>query len=375
MTLAFVHDWLTGMRGGEKALAVLCERFPRASLFTLVHVPGSVSPAIERLRPRTSFIQHLPYAATRWREYLPLFPVAVEQFDLDAFDVVVSVSHCCAKSVIRPGRARHLCYCLTPVRYAWDQFDAYFGPGRIGPVSSRAMRRAMARLARWDRDTAGRVDRYVAISHYVASRIGRYYNREATVVYPPVDTDFFTPGPASPERFALIVSALVPYKRIELAIDACRHIGLPLVIAGDGPERANLERRADAGVSFAGRVSDDALRDLYRRAAVTLLPGEEDFGIVPLEAQACGRPVVAVARGGARETVLHGDTGTLVDGDGAEAFADAIARTLEQRFDAAIIRSHAERFGRTRFADEMEDLIAGLTRARGAAMEANAQPA
>ena len=375
MTLAFVHDWLTGMRGGEKALEVLCERFPRASLFTLVHVPGSVSPAIERLGPRPSFIQHLPLAATHWREYLPLFPVAVEQFDLDAFDVVVSVSHCCVKSVIRPGRARHLCYCLTPVRYAWDQFDAYFGPDRIGPVPSRAMRRAMARLARWDRDTAGRVDRYVAISHYVASRIGRYYNREATVVYPPVDTDFFTPGPASPERFALIVSALVPYKRIELAIEACRQIGLPLVIAGEGPERANLERRAHPGVSFAGRVSDEAVRDLYRRAAVTLLPGEEDFGIVPLEAQACGRPVVAVARGGARETVLDGDTGTLVADDGAEAFGAAIARTLDRRFDTGLIRSHAERFGRMRFADEMEDLIAGLTRSHGVAMEANAQPA
>jgi glycosyltransferase involved in cell wall biosynthesis len=375
MRLALVHDWLTGMRGGEKALEVLCERFPRATLFTLVHVPGSVSPAIERLKPRTSFIQHLPYAATRWREYLPLFPTAIEQFDLDAFDMVVSVSHCCAKSAIRPGRATHLSYCLTPVRYAWDQFDAYFGPGRIGAGPSWIMRRVMARLARWDRDTSGRVDRYVAISHYVAGRIGRYYNREATVVYPPVDTEFFTPGSSPADRSALIVSALVPYKRIEMAIDACRLAGVPLTIAGDGPERANLERAAGTGVTFLGRVPDEAVRDLYRRSAVTLLPGEEDFGIVPLEAQACGRPVVAIARGGARETVLDGDTGTLVEDDGAAAFAEGISRALAHRFDPAIIRAHAERFGRARFGDEMEDLIANAARTRPVRPEANAQPA
>jgi glycosyltransferase involved in cell wall biosynthesis len=270
---------------------------------------------------------------------------------------------------------KHLCYCLTPMRYAWDQFDAYFGPERLGPIGSAIMRPVMARLARWDRDTAGRVDRYVAISHYVASRIGRYYNREATVVYPPVDTDFFTPGPEPPERFALIVSALVPYKQVELAIEACRRIDLPLVIAGDGPERAKLERLGHPDVSFAGRLPDEAVRDLYRRAAVTLLPGVEDFGIVPLEAQACGRPVVAIARGGARETVRDGETGTLVEEEGADAFADAIARTLAHPFDAATIRSHAERFGRMRFADEMENLIAGVADARGIAVEADAQPA
>ncbi len=375
MKLAFVHDWLTGMRGGEKALEVLCERFPRASLFTFVHVPGSVSAAIERLQPRTSFIQHLPFASTRWREYLPLFPVAVEQFDLDRFDVVVSVSHCCAKSVVRSGSARHLCYCLTPVRYAWDQFDAYFVAARIGSLPSQAMRHAMARLARWDRDTAARVDRYVAISHYVAGRIRRYYNREAAVVYPPVDTDFFTPGQAPSERFALVVSALVPYKRIDLAIEACRLANVPLVIAGDGPERGRLERRGGTDVTFLGRVPDVAVRDLYRRAAVTLLPGEEDFGIVPLEAQACGRPVVAAARGGARETVLDGDTGILVTEAGAAAFADGIASALARRFDAGLIRTHAERFGRTRFGDEMEDRIASAARARGVEPEPDAQPA
>jgi glycosyltransferase involved in cell wall biosynthesis len=363
MKLALVHDWLTGMRGGEKALEVLCERFPQASLFTLVHVPGSVSPSIERLRPRTSFIQRMPMAARLYRQYLPLFPTAIEQFAFDGFDAVVSVSHCCAKSVVVPGRIPHLCYCLTPMRYAWDQFDAYFGRERVGPLANRLMRPVMARLARWDRDTAGRADRYVAISHYVAGRIRRYYNREATVVYPPVDTGFFRPGPGEssvPDRSALVVSALVPYKRIETAIDACRLAGVPLTIAGDGPDRARLERLAGAGVTFLGRVSDADIRDLYRRTALTLLPGEEDFGIVPLEAQACGRPVVALGRGGACETVVDDVTGSLVADPSAPAFAEAIARTLQRRFDAGAIRAHAEHFSRERFGGEMEALIGGL---------------
>jgi glycosyltransferase involved in cell wall biosynthesis len=355
--LAFVHDWLTGMRGGEKALEVLCERFPSAALFTLVHVPGSVSPAIERLRPRTSFVQRLPRVAAYYRQYLPLYPAAIEQVDLDPFDVVVSVSHCVAKSVVRSGRARHICYCLTPVRYAWDQFDAYFGPDRIGTIGSRVMRPAMAGLARWDRATASRVDRYVAISHYVAGRIARYYNREATVVYPPVDTDFFRPFGAGPDRSALVVSALVPYKRIEIAIRACALMRLPLTIVGDGPDRPRLERVAGPDVTFTGRVSDEDVRALYQRSAVVLLPGEEDFGIAPLEAQACGRPVVALGRGGATETVLDGTTGVLVDETTPQGFADGIARALASSFDARDIRAHAERFGRARFGDEMETMI------------------
>jgi glycosyltransferase involved in cell wall biosynthesis len=355
--IALVHDWLTGMRGGEKALEVLCERFPEAELFTLVHVAGSVSPTIERRPIHTSFIQRLPFVTRLYRQYLPLFPAAVEQFELDGFDLVVSVSHCCVKSIIKPAHARHLCYCLTPMRYAWDQFDAYFGPARIGRVPSRVMRPIMAGLARWDRDTSTRVDRYVAISHYVAGRISRYYNRVASVVYPPVDTTFFHPNSAPPERFALVVSALVPYKRLDLAIDACARAGMPLKIVGDGPERASLERRATANTDFLGRLRDETVRDLYRRASMLLHPGEEDFGIVPLEAQACGRPVVALGRGGARETVVAGETGLLVEESSVEAFADAIDRAAHHQFDPVAIRRHAERFSRSRFGDEMEALI------------------
>ena len=360
MKVALVHDWLTGMRGGEKVLEVLCERYPDADLFTLLHVRGSVSKAIERLPIHTSVLQRLPGIRRYYRACLPLFPTLVEQFDLAGFDLVISSSHCVAKSVVVRPSTVHICYCHTPMRYAWDQFDAYFGPARIGRAASRVMRLVMGRLARWDRDTSGRVNRYVTNSQHVAGRIRRYYNREARVVYPPVDTDFFHPDSTVPGRSALVVSALVPYKRLDLAIDACRIAGVPLKIVGDGPDRGRLERRArdhKNDVEFLGRRSNEEVRELYRRAAAVMLPGEEDFGIVPLEAQACGRPVVAYARGGALETVVAEETGLLVEEADPTAFADAVRRTIDRRFDSVAIRRHAERFGRARFATEMDALV------------------
>jgi glycosyltransferase involved in cell wall biosynthesis len=358
MKVALVHDWLTGMRGGEKVLEVLCERFPDAELFTLLYVPGSVSPAIEARPIRTSALQHLPGIRRYYRECLPSFPTLIERFNLDGFDLVISSSHCVAKSVLtRPGTV-HICYCHTPMRYAWDQFDAYFGPRRLGRTRSWLMRKVMDRLARWDQQTAGRPQRYVTNSQHVAGRIRRYYNREATVVYPPVDTDFFRPDSALPEPYALVVSALVPYKRLDLAIDACRLARLPLRVVGTGPDRAALEGRAgSADVRFLGRCTDDEIRTLYRRSSVVMLPGEEDFGIVPVEAQACGRPVVAYARGGALETVIPGQTGVLVEEATPEAFAAGLRQTIDQRLDPESIRHHAERFGRKRFGDEMDALI------------------
>ena len=367
MRVALVHDWLTGMRGGEKVLELLCEAYPAADVLTLFHAPGSVSSVIERHRPRTSVLQRLPGASRYYRYCLPLFPAAIEQFDLDRYDLVISTSHCAAKSVVRTGRARHLCYCFTPMRYAWDQFDAYFGAGRVGALKSALFRPVLGALARWDAATAGRVDRYVAISHHVASRIRRYYNRDAVVIYPPVDTDFFSPDTAVvPEAFLLIVSALVPYKRIDIAIEASRLSNVPLRIIGDGPERATLARliaatRAD--VQLLGPVSDAAVRDMYRRAAAVLLPGEEDFGIAPVEAQACGRPVIAYARGGALETVVEGVTGLLVQDSTPEAFAAAIARARAIRFEPSVIREHALKFDRSVFTRSMRSTIEGLARA------------
>jgi glycosyltransferase involved in cell wall biosynthesis len=346
--VALVHDWLTGMRGGERVLEALCELFPHASLFTLLHVPGVVSPTIAGREPRASWVGGLPRSYRWYRHYLPLFPLAVEQFDLDDFDLVISSSHCAVKSVVPPGRARHLCYCHSPMRYAWDQFDAYFGPARLGALSGVA-RHVMRGLARWDVATSRRPHRYVANSQYVAERIRRYYNRWAAVVPPPVDTQFYTPAHVSPGSYFLVVSALVPYKRLELAITACARARVPLKIVGEGTERPRLEALAGAEVEFLGRRTDNDVRDLYRSAIAVLLPGEEDFGIVPVEAQACGRPVVALARGGALETVEDGVTGVLVATDDVEAWAGALDRVRRLEFDPQVLRTHAERFSRARF--------------------------
>jgi glycosyltransferase involved in cell wall biosynthesis len=353
MRVALVHDWLTGLRGGEKVLEAIAEIYPQADIFTLVHVRGSVSPLIESRRIHPSFIQRLPAAGRLYRHYLPLFPMAVEQFDLRRYDLVISISHCAAKAVICAPGARHLCYCLTPMRYAWDQFDEYFGAARTGRVREALYRRVMSWLARWDAATANRVDTFVAISRYVAGRIERYYARRADVVYPPVDTGFFCPDGSEPGASALVVSALVPYKRVELAIEACARAGVPLRVVGDGPELPRLRKLAGPEVVFSGWISSDEIRSAYREAGVVLLPGVEDFGIVPLEAQACGRPVVAVAEGGALETVVDGVTGTLVPGRSPEAWADAIRGALNARLPAPPIRLHAMRFGRERFAQEI----------------------
>ncbi|MGE3276299.1 MAG: glycosyltransferase [Vicinamibacterales bacterium] len=364
MKVALIHDWLTGMRGGEKALEAICSLYPDADLFTLLHVPESTSAFIEERRVFTSPVQWLPFSGRLYREYLPLFPAAIEQFDLDGYDLVISTSHCAAKSVVVPGRARHVCYCLTPMRYAWDQYDAYFGPDRIGRVPSRLLRPVMAAMARWDRATAGRVHRYLSISQYVARRIALYYNRRSTIVYPPVETTFYEPpgspdqaGAAGPGPSFLVVSALVPYKRVDLAIAAARRAGVPLTVVGDGPERARLEALAGDGVRFLGWIDNHDIRDLYRSTIATLLPGEEDFGIVPVEAQACGRPVVALGRGGALDTVVDGVTGVLVDAGTEEAFADGLRRAAATSWDAARIRAHAERFSRERFRREMLAVI------------------
>ena len=357
-SVAIVHDWLTGMRGGEKVLEAICEIYPDAPLYTLVRVRGSVAPSIERRRIRTSAARLLPAAGRAYRHYLPVFPTAVEWFDLDQYDLVISSSHCAVKSIVRPGRATHVCYCHSPMRYAWDQFGAYFGPDQVGPVVSRALRPVMARLARWDADTAGRVDRFLANSQYVAGRIRRYYNRGSTIVYPPVDTEYYTPGtPRADAGGFLVVSALVPYKRVDVAIQACRQAGVPLTVVGRGPEERRLRALGGPDTRFLGWRSDDEVRDLYRGCAGVLLPGVEDFGMVPVEAQACGAPVVALGEGGACETVIDGETGVLVDGGSAEAFAAGVDRLRRLRLDRRAIRASAERYSRQRFMTEFQAAV------------------
>ena len=355
--VALVHDWLTGMRGGEKALEAVCEVYPNAELYTLLHKRNSVSSVIENRRVHRSFIQHLPFSETLYRHYLPLFPCAIEQFDLDNHNLIISTSHCVAKSAVRTGRAFHVCYCFTPMRYAREQFDDYFGTERVGTVVSGIMSPILKSLARWDTATSGRVDLYIAISEHVARRIQRYYNRSAKVVYPPVDTSFYKPSNMTPEDSFVVVSALVPYKRIDIAIKACKLSGNKLRIVGDGPDLNRLRQLADSNIEFLGPITNDAVRELYRSSKAMLLPGEEEFGIASVEAQACGCPVIALKRGGACETIVDGETGILVSQPTAEAFADGLKAAQARSFNQNITRRNAERFSTARFRTEFKNTI------------------
>lgn len=369
--VAIVHDWLTGMRGGERVLEQLFTLFPEAELFTLLHVPGSVTPVIERRITHTSMVQRLPAASRLYRHYLPVFPFAIEQLDLDRFDLVISSSHCAAKAVVPTGRSLHICYCHSPMRYAWDQFEAYFGEERVGRFATVFLRRYMRRLAQWDADTSARVDRFVANSRHVAARISRYYGRAAEVVHPPVDTEFFTPEGRLTHNYLLAVSALVPYKRLDLAIAAAQAVGMPLKVVGRGPELARLRRLASAEVEFVGNRSNEDIRQLYRGAVALLMPGEEDFGMVPVEAQACGCPVVALGCGGALETVVDGVTGVLVSESSVSAFADSLDRVRGLAYDVATLRANALRFSRDTF---LRHMTAVINRALNADARRNREP-
>lgn len=358
--VALVHDWLTGMRGGEKVLEALAALFPEAPIHTLFHFPGSVSPALESHPIRTSFLQKAPRVRRHYRRYLPLFPPAIEEFDLSGFDLVVSSSHCVAKGIIPPPDAFHLCYCHTPMRYAWDQEHAYF-PRRTG-AGARLRSLAISALRAWDVSSAARVSLFVANSRFVARRIQAYYARPAEVVHPPADVEFFTPGKArktaSEKEYCLMVSALVPYKRVEHAMAACEKLGLELRVVGEGPERKRLAGMAGPGVRFLGKVGGEELRELYRGALLFLQPGVEDFGIASVEALACGTPVVAVARGGVLDIVEDGRHGVLYpDWEGPAVLAEAIDKARRIGFNLLDLRDRAESFSVSRFTDRIRALL------------------
>ena len=337
------------MRGGEKVLLSLARLFPNAPIYTLLHVKGSLSPELEAREIHTSFAQRLPAVSRFYRHYLPIFPRAIESLELSAYDLVVSSSHCVAKGAIVRSDALHVCYCFTPMRYVWDRYDDYFGPGRLPAPLRWVVRPIAAWLRRWDARSATRVHRFVADSAYVAERIRRYYGREAEVIHAPVDTGFFTPGDAGRGAYDLVVSALAPYKRLELVLEAYRGTGRPLRIVGSGPERARLEQRAPAEASFLGYVSDQRLRELYRGCRVVIMPGVEDFGIVPLEAMACGRPAIVFGEGGGPETVVEGVTGLLFHEATPAALRSAVDSLEGVRFNSRALRERAEAFGREAF--------------------------
>lgn len=356
--VGIVHDWLTGQRGGEHVLREILRLFPGAPVYTLFHFPGSVDPAIEAHPIVTSFLQRAPGLERGYRYYLPLFPAAVADLPTAAHRLVISTSHAVAKAARRAPGGFHLCYCHTPMRYAWDQEEVYFGRGR-GPVAL-LRRRILAGLRRWDVATAGRVDAWVANSRFVAGRIRRYYGREAAVVPPPVDTAFFTPSPpgadgaGGPRReHVLMVAALAPYKMVDRAVQACAAAGLPLRVVGDGPERERLERLAGPGTQLLGRVPAATLRELYRGAICFLQPGIEDFGIAAVEALACGTPVVARGAGGVLDIVRDGVEGALFEADVPAAIRAAIDKCRSMQFNSMNLRERAEEFSAGLFAQRL----------------------
>ena len=398
LRVALVHDWLTGMRGGEKVLEEIADLFPDAPIFTLLHLPGTVSPRLERHPIHTSFLQRAPFVARRYRQYLPLFPAAVESFDLSRFDLVISTSHCVAKGAIPAPHAVHLCYCHTPMRYAWDQEAAYF-PRRHGMVA-RLRGAVLSRLRTWDVASTVRVDELIANSSFVRQRIRRYYGRDATVLAPPVDVSYFAqpsktppsdtqpsdtqpsdtqpsdtqpsdtqpsdsqpsdtqpaatqpaaaPPAASAKPYLLAVAALSPYKRHDLAIEAARRAGVALKIVGEGPDRKRLEALAGPGIELLGRVDDDQLRQLYQGALALVQPGIEDFGIAAVEALAAGTPVIAAAAGGVCDVVEDGRHGLLYDPRiGLEGLVAAIDKRQQLGFNRLDLKERAEQFSRDRF--------------------------
>lgn len=369
MNIAIVHDYLNQMGGAERVLLTLHEIFPQAPIYTSIYAPRLVDPAFARMDVRTSFMQRLPFVHTHHQAFLPLFPFAFESFDLREYDLVLSMSSAWSKNVVTRPETCHVCYCLTPMRFGWN-FQGYAQAGeRIAAWQRAALTPIIAALRLWDAVGASRVDYFAAISTTVAQRIRKYYRREAEIIYPPVDTRSFAVEDAAKEPdggYFLVVSRLIPYKRVDLAILACQRLGMPLKIIGEGRDRPRLEalsRRCRNGASnghgsmveFLGAVRD--IRPYLRRCRAFLFPGEEDFGIAPVEAMAAGRPVVAYAAGGALDTVVPGVTGVFFRQQTVESLATALEEVSCRTWDRAAIAAHAARFDAAAFKTKLRRFV------------------
>jgi len=352
--VALVHDWLNQVGGAEDVLENLVELFPQAPIYTSMYWRERMPQHWRQWDIRTSFIDRLPWAHRRQQLYFPFYPLAFEQFDFREYDLVLSNKSGFCHGIVTGPETVHVCYCLTPTRYVW-RYHQYAQQENLGPWTRRALIPFLHYLRLWDRVAADRVDHFIAISQEVRRRIARHYGRDATIIYPPVDTARFTPANRV-EDYYLIVARLVPYRRLDILIEAFNRLDRPLYIAGAGRDRARLEAMSGPNVNFLGYVSDDELPDLMARCRAFLFPGEEDFGIAPIQAMAAGRPVIAYAAGGALETVIPG-TGMLF----AEQSADAIIKAVESfepyDTDPAMIRSHAQQFDTSVFKHRIKDFV------------------
>lgn len=358
LKVAIIHYWLVKMRGGEKVLEELIRIYPQAEIFTHVADRENLSDLILSRPIHETFISRLPGAVKHYQKYLSLMPRALEELDLTGFDLVISSESGPSKGVIVPPGATHVCYTHTPMRYIWDHYPAY--RARLGWLKRMYFSHLAHKLRTWDVTSAARVDSFVANSRFVASRIHRYYNRSSDVVHPPVDLDTYRVDPDVTERpYYLFVSELVRYKRADLVIEAFRDMDAEVLVVGDGEERKVLEQDLPPNVKLLGRVPLDELKRLYQGARALIYPGEEDFGIVPVEAMACGTPVIAYARGGALDSVVEGETGIFFHAQTVEALKDAVERFEDTRdsFDSERISAHADSFSSTEFRRKMGDVI------------------
>jgi glycosyltransferase involved in cell wall biosynthesis len=364
MRVALIHDWLTGMRGGERVLEALIDIFPDADIFTLVHVPGSVSERIESRPIHVSVLGALPLSARFYRHALPMLPALVERFDLRRYQLVMSSSHCVAKGAVAAPGVPHVSYCHTPMRYVWDQFDAYFGRGRASIPVRLAMRTVAPRLRAWDRASARRITSLIANSKHVRTRIASCWNRDAAVIHPPVDIERFRPA-TQRDDFYLSLGALVPYKRVDLTIEAFKGSDRRLVVIGDGPERDRLRSIAGSNVRFLGRVDDAEVADWLGRCRALVHSGVEDFGIALVEALAAGAPVIAFAEGGAAEIVTEPDspapaTGVLFREQSPESLRRALHSFEARSFDVDVLRARARDFAPERFRSGVRAIVRPL---------------
>jgi glycosyltransferase involved in cell wall biosynthesis len=357
--IAIVHEWLTHRAGSERAVENMLQLMPQADLHAMVDfLPPDQRVHLMNKPVTTSFIQRLPFARKKYRGYLPLMPLAVEQFDLSKYDIVISSSHAVAKGVLTRSDQLHVCYCYTPVRYAWDLHNEYLSGSLRRGIRSVFARALLHYLRLWDISTAARVNAFVAISHYVADRIWNTYRRRAHVIYPPVDVHLFDPNRPR-ENHYLAVSRFVPYKRMDLIVETFSRLKLPLTVIGDGPELPRVKKDAAENITFLGWQTDESIREHMSRCKALVFAADEDFGIVPVEAQAAGAPVIAYGKGGSLETVLHGRTGIHFPEQTVESLTEAV-RAMESgayQFDTPTIRQHAEKFSAERFRREFADFL------------------
>jgi glycosyltransferase involved in cell wall biosynthesis len=362
MRIALIHDWLVSMRGGEKVVDALLGVFPNADLFTLVACPDRLSGRLAGKAIRTTSLQHWPMGRSHYRWFLPLFDRFMSEFDLSGYDLVVSTNTACAKWVRVPQGVSHVCYCNTPMRYVWDLFDDYFGKA---PLPVRVMARLFRkRLQEQDLRSNEGVTHFIANSREIQERITRLYGRDSTVIHPPVDIGRFSARTESPRGDApfLVVSALVPYKRVDLAVQACNRLCEPLLVVGEGGELRRLRAMAGPSVRFQGWVSDRDLPELYRNARALLFPGREDFGIVPVEAAASGCPVIAYKAGGALDTMQEGVTGTFFNEQAMESLVDAMRRFAGMKLDATAMQGRAQAFSGEEFERKIREYFNGKYR-------------